>query len=156
MQWPWRFRWPWRKRSGAASPHKAVSLRQLYARYQRQKKMWVYVVLSSMILMLLFLALSLLSMVNPWALMIPVLGIAFAIAQSRRCKDIIQTLRQALITQQQIEKAQAAAAAAAAAAEGAEGGREQASPQAGRPRPTDLPPDADSHRGGNGRRTPKE
>lgn len=155
MQWPKRLRWPWRKRSGAKSPPpKALSLRHLYGRYQRQQKMWVYVVLSSMILMILFLALSLLSMVNPWALLIPVLGIAFAISQSRRCRDIIQTVRQALITQQQIAKAQAEAAAAAAAAEGADGGQEQA--QAGRPRPTDIPPDGDNSPGGNGRRTPKE
>jgi len=162
MQWPWHFRWPWRK---ARPPQQAMSLRHLYSRYQRQQQMWMYVIVSSAFLMLLFLPLSLLSMASFWTLAIPVLGIAFAIAQSRRCKDIIHTLRQALVTQQQIEKANAegharetdrAQAGATPAAGGEGGAQEAAAPQAVRQKPADIPADGGNSPGGNGRRAQKE
>jgi len=123
--------------------------------------MWVYVVLSSVAMLTLFLALSLFYAASLWVVIIPVLAIAFAIGQSRRCRNIIGTLRQALITQKEVDRAMAAQqeaeAAAATAQEEDEETEESTEAEEAEerdprlPAPEDIrPPDPNGH-GGNGR-----
>ncbi|MFT5369228.1 MAG: undecaprenyl pyrophosphate phosphatase UppP [Candidatus Latescibacterota bacterium] len=95
-------------------PEKASqALRQLIRSYQRQKRLWIYIILSSISLMLLYTLFSLLwaevlhgGGVVPVAWII-LAGVSIAIYQVRRCNDVIQTLRQAYTVQFQIEKAEA-------------------------------------------------
>lgn len=89
------------------------ALRQLMRGYQRQKRLWIYIILSSVSLMVLYILFSLLWIelwqgggVVPVAWII-LAGVGIAIYQVRRCNDVIETLRQAYIVQAQIEKAAA-------------------------------------------------
>jgi hypothetical protein len=88
------------------------ALRQLIRRYQRQKRLWIYIIISSVSLMVLYTLFSLL-WVELWdgGGVVPVVwiilaGVGIAIYQVRRCNDVIQTLRQAYTVQVQIEKAE--------------------------------------------------
>lgn len=89
------------------------ALRQLNSRYMRQKRLWVYIVLSSLGLVIVFVLFSIFwsdlwinAMVIPAAWII-LAGIGIAVFQIRRCNDVIHTLRQTYVVQVQIEKAQA-------------------------------------------------
>ena len=82
------------------------ALRHLYFSYQRQRKMWIYTVFSSAMLMCLFVVLSLFSSADFWLLTIPSAVIVFSVLQLYRCKDICRTLRQTLAVQHQIDQAQ--------------------------------------------------
>jgi len=95
------------------------ALRQLVRRYQRQKRLWIYIILSSVSLMVVYILFSLLWIelwqgggVVPVAWII-LAGVGIAIYQVRRCNDVIQTLREAYVVQAQIEKAEAEAQAEA-------------------------------------------
>jgi type VI protein secretion system component VasK len=88
-----------------------LALRQLNQGYQRQKRLWVYIILSALTLMIVYVMFSIF-----WAGLrvhaIPIAwiilaGIVIAVLQVRRCNDLIFSLRQAYQVQQQIEKAQA-------------------------------------------------
>lgn len=88
------------------------ALRQLIRRYQRQKRLWIYIIFSSVSLMVLYTLFSLL-WVELWqgGGIVPVAwiilaGVGIAIYQVRRCNDVILTLRQAYTVQAQIEKAE--------------------------------------------------
>lgn len=94
------------------------ALRQLVRRYQRQKRLWIYIILSSVCLLVLYVLFSLLWIelwqgggVVPVAWII-LAGVSIAIYQVRRCNDVIRTLKEAYIVQAQIEKADAERAAA--------------------------------------------
>lgn len=94
------------------SPKTSQALRQLIRSYQRQKRLWIYIILSSVSLMVLYTLFSLLwgelwqsGGVVPVAWII-LAGVGIAIYQVRRCNDVIQTLRQAYTVQVQIEKAE--------------------------------------------------
>ena len=87
------------------------ALRQLIRRYQRQKRLWIYIIFSSVSLMVLYTLFSLL-WVELWqgGGVVPVAwiilaGVGIATYQVRRCNDVILTLRQAYTVQAQIEKA---------------------------------------------------
>lgn len=89
------------------------ALRQLNSRYMRQKRLWVYIVMSSLGLVIMFVMFSILwsdlwisAMVVPAAWII-LAGIGIAIFQIRRCNEVIHTLRQTYAVQVQIEKANA-------------------------------------------------
>lgn len=93
------------------------ALRQLVRRYQRQKRLWIYIILSSVSLMVVYILFSLL-WIELWqgGGIVPVAwiilaGVGIAIYQVRRCNDVIQTLREAYVVQVQIEKAEAEAEA---------------------------------------------
>jgi hypothetical protein len=99
------------------------ALRQLVRRYQRQKRLWIYIILSSMCLMVLYIMFSLLwtelwqgGGIVPVAWII-LAGVGIAIYQVRRCNDVIRTLKEAYVVQSQIEKADAEKAAEEAAEE---------------------------------------
>jgi hypothetical protein len=88
------------------------ALRQLIRSYQRQKRLWIYIILSSVSLMVMYTLFGLL-WVELWdgGGVVPVVwiilaGVGIAIYQVRRCNDVIQTLRQAYTVQIQIEKAE--------------------------------------------------
>lgn len=93
------------------------ALRQLVRRYQRQKRLWIYIILSSICLIVLYILFSLL-WTELWqgGGIVPVTwiilaGVSIAIYQVRRCNDVIRTLKEAYIVQAQIEKADAERAA---------------------------------------------
>ena len=79
MRWPKRIRWPWRRRTRPSAPKRtAEALRNLYFDYLKQKRMWGYSVISSMMLMCLFISMSLFADTNFWVLAIPVTAIVFS------------------------------------------------------------------------------
>ena len=100
---------PFKRTSTALSAQTFRALRQLHARFQRQKRGWIYVMLSSLTLgcvygiFAVFLD-SLWEGVIP-AICIVVTGISIAIMQVRRCSDIIRMIRQAYNVQVQVDKA---------------------------------------------------
>jgi len=90
----------------------SVSLRQLIRRYQRQKRLWIHIILSSISLMVLYVVFFLLWVelshgggLLPAAWII-LAGVTIAIYQVRRCNQVIRALRQAYVVQFQIEKAE--------------------------------------------------
>lgn len=114
MPWSWRQFWPWHKRASSRVPAgTADALRHLYFNYRRQKRLWGYSVLSSVMLMCLFFVLSLFVHPDPWVIVIPLIALAFSVMQLHRCKDIVRVIRQALSIQQQIDREKAAAEAEA-------------------------------------------
>ena len=132
MRWP---RWlRWRRRQRPQPPESirtADALRRLHTNYQKQKRMWLYSVLSSLVLVSLFVVLSLFSSVSWWVLALPAAGIIISLTQIHRCNDIVRILRHALVVQHQVDRAQAEAEqqqkeeearAAEAQARGAEAG----------------------------------
>jgi len=104
-----------RKAPYQVSKQTLQALRQLNQRYQRQKRLWVYIILSAMALLVLYVMFSvfwagLRAQAIPIAWII-LAGIFIASFQVRRCNELIATLRQAHQVQFQIEKAQADRAA---------------------------------------------
>ena len=100
---------PFKQTSVALSAQTSRALRQLNTRFQRQKRGWIYVMLTSLTLgcvygiFAVFLD-SLWEGVIP-AICIVVTGVSIAIIQVRRCSDIIRMIRQAYTVQVQIDKA---------------------------------------------------
>ena len=83
------------------------ALRQLNSGYYRQKRLWLYIILSSMALLCLFLVIWLfLEDITFWGVLIPLSGILISVFQLYRCNELIRTIRQAQIIQLRIEKAQ--------------------------------------------------
>ena len=110
MRWP---RWlRWRRRQGP-QPSEPMStadaLRRLHSNYQKQKRMWLYSVLSSLVLVSLFVVLSLFSSASWWVLALPAAGSIISLTQIHRCNDIVRILRHALVVQHQVDRAQAEA-----------------------------------------------
>ncbi len=136
MQWP-KIRWPWRKKVEESLPKKTgQALRLLHTKYQKQKRMWVYIILSSLFLMAAFLLSSVFLDISYWGLAIPVAGIAISVLQLYRCNDVMRMLRQAHNVQLQIEKAQAEAEKKQKEAEMAANGGQESEPETGPDEPS--------------------
>ncbi len=89
------------------------ALRQLNNQYVQQKRLWVYIILSSIGLVVSYILCSIFwSQLWEHKVIIPaawtiLAGIFIAIFQVRRCNDVIHILRQAYHVELQVEKAQA-------------------------------------------------
>ena len=96
-----------RKRPAASDPQRtAESLRQLYFIHQKQKRHWIYIIMSSLMLVCLFIVMSLFTTPNLWVIAIPFTVILYSYFQIRRCSRLARMIRQALAVQSQIDKAQ--------------------------------------------------
>ncbi|MCZ6634017.1 MAG: hypothetical protein O7G87_11480 [bacterium] len=100
---------PFKRDSVALSSQTSRALRQLHARFQRQKRGWIYVMLSSLTLGCVYGIFSVF-VDSLWEGVIPaicivVTGIGIAMIEVRRCSDIIRMIRQAYNVQVQIDKA---------------------------------------------------
>ena len=102
---------PWQKKKQAKEPITARTaigaIRQLYNHYQKQANMWGFALLSSLILIFLWVGYSVLREVNYSYLSLPLMGIFISAMQMYRIKGISNTLRQAHAIQQQVDKAEA-------------------------------------------------
>jgi|GEM_PF-1744840 uncharacterized membrane protein len=105
LRWIKNIRWPWRKKPPLAPPKRtADALRRLYYNYQRQRRLWGYIVLSALMMSSLFIVFSLFTDTNLWVLTIPAMASIFSVHQMRRCGELVNVLRQALTVQIQIDK----------------------------------------------------
>ena len=95
---------------------------------------------SSLFLMSIFVVLSLFTDSDLWVITIPLTAIVFSIFQTYRCKDIVKMLRQALVIQQQIDRAREEAEQRRQAEEEA-GGGSVSSAQREAPRHPPMDPD---------------
>ncbi len=101
---------PWRKKQAkkTVTARTAIgAIRQLYNHYQKQANMWGYALLSSLVLIFLWVGYSVLREVNYAYLSLPLIGIVISAFQMYRIKGISNTLRQAHTIQQQVDKAEA-------------------------------------------------
>ena len=105
LRWIKKIRWPWRRKRPLAPPKRtADALRRLYYNYQRQRRLWGYIVLSALMMSSLFIVFSLFTETNLWVLTLPFLASIFSVHQMRRCGELVNVLRQALTVQIQIDK----------------------------------------------------
>ena len=105
LKWFKRIRWPWQRKRALAPPKRtADALRRLYYNYQRQRRLWGYIVISALMMSSLFIVFSLFTDTNLWVLTIPFLTSVFSVYQMRRCSELVSVLRQALTVQIQIDK----------------------------------------------------
>lgn len=115
---------PWQKKKKAEDPVTARTaigaIRQLYNHYQKQANMWGYALLSSLVLIFLWVGYSVLREVNYTYLSLPLSGILISAMQMYRIKGISNMLRQAHTIQQQVDKAEAERAEKEAAEKGEE------------------------------------
>ena len=101
---------PWRKKQEKETVTARTALgaiRQLYNHYQKQANMWGYALLSSLVLIFLWIGYSVLREVNYAYLSLPLIGILISAMQMHRIKGISNILRQAHTIQQQVDKAEA-------------------------------------------------
>ena len=145
----WALR-PWNRTTSPLSIHTAMALRQLNSRYLRQRRMWIYVILSSTSLICAYVIFAVF-LPTLWEGVIPVVcivvaGTGISVVQVRRCKVVIRMIRQAYAVQVQIDQA-------AAAAEEKEGREAEASTDAEStpPKSTESP----ENTGSNGTSSPR-
>lgn len=101
---------PWKQKADEPAVTAKTPLgqiRQLYNHYQKQSNLWGYTLLSSMVLICIWVLFFFLDLVDWTYLSLPVAGILISAFQMRRIKQISRILRNAHEVQQQIEKAEA-------------------------------------------------
>ena len=103
MQLPWKRQ----KRPPVTARTSTGALRQLYSGYQKQTNLWGYTLLSSMVLICLWIVFSVFHEVDFKLLSLPLAGILISSLQMYRIKNISRVLRQAHTIQQQVDKAEA-------------------------------------------------
>ncbi|MBK36037.1 MAG: hypothetical protein CME26_10995 [Gemmatimonadetes bacterium] len=100
---------PWKKKKSKEPITAKTALgaiRQLYNHYQKQANMWGYALLSSLVLVFLWIGYSVLREVNYTYLSLPLMGMLISAMQMYRIKGISNILRQAHTIQQQVDKAE--------------------------------------------------
>lgn len=103
MNLPWK-----RKPQAAVTANTPIgAIRQLYSHYQKQENLWGYALLSSLVLVFLWIVYSIFQGVYFSYLSLPLAGILISGLQMYWIRGISNTLRQAHAIQQQIDKAEA-------------------------------------------------
>jgi hypothetical protein len=103
MLWPWN-----RKSSPKIAPQTPTArIRALYVDYQTQRNLWLYVILSSLVLVCFWVIAAFLGLVDAYALSLPAAGLSISVIQLHRIRRISEVLRAAHAIQQQVDRAEA-------------------------------------------------